>query len=52
MKDNIGSQLLIKAFALIDLVEEPQDNGSFSRHPEVVGPHPNTKILIFTKEEP
>jgi len=38
-------------FALIDLIEQPQDIGPFRRHPDIVCPHPNTEILIFTKEE-
>jgi hypothetical protein len=36
-----------QAFALIDLVEQPQDIGSLHRHPDVLCPHPNTKITYL-----
>jgi hypothetical protein len=43
--------LRCQAFARIDLVEQPQDIGSLRSHPDVLCPHPTSKILIFTKEE-
>jgi hypothetical protein len=48
---HVRVSLRCQAFALIDLVEQPQDIGSLLSHPDVLCPHPTSKILIFTKEE-